>query len=67
MHPLPSTHTMKLSYPVPQTYAVIQLDPVAMVLHLNDANALEEARAMAPKKYLVYISMVCTFSGVSLP
>ena len=51
---------MKLSYPVQQTYVVLQLDPVAMVQHLNDPAALEEARSMTPKKYLVYISMVCT-------
>ena len=51
---------MKLSYPVQQTYVVLQLDPVAMVQHLNDPAALEEARSMTPKKYLVYISMVYT-------
>ncbi|KAI0690777.1 hypothetical protein C8T65DRAFT_618225 [Cerioporus squamosus] len=41
--------------PSPDTYAVIRMDPVAMVEHLNDAEALESAKALRPKSYLVYI------------
>ena len=44
--------------PSPSRYAVIHLDPVAMVQHLNDEKALEAAEAMCPKKYLVYIDQV---------
>ncbi|KAI0752787.1 hypothetical protein C8Q80DRAFT_475935 [Daedaleopsis nitida] len=41
--------------PVLNSYAVIRMDPVAMVADLQDPIALAEARKMAPKKYLVYL------------
>ena len=44
--------------PSPDSYAVVRLDPVAMVEHLNDREALASARAMKPKTYLVYIDCV---------
>ena len=44
--------------PSPWDYAAVQIDPVAMVLHLNDALALEAARRMAPKIYLVHLAWV---------
>ena len=44
--------------PSPWDYAAVQIDPVAMVLHLNDALALEAARRMNPKTYLVHLSWV---------
>ncbi|KAI0664030.1 hypothetical protein C8Q70DRAFT_905978 [Cubamyces menziesii] len=36
-------------------YAVIRMDPVAMVEHFNDPIATAEARALETKKYLVYL------------
>ena len=44
--------------PNPGTYGVIRMDPVAMVQHLNDPEALAEAEAMQPKSYLVYLEHV---------
>ena len=43
--------------PPGSAYAVIQMDPVAMVSHL-DARALEEAQELRPKKYLILTSFV---------
>lgn len=39
-------------------YAVIRLDPVAMVKKLNDPEALAAARAMTPRSYVVYLTHV---------
>ena len=45
--------------PEPNLFAVVRMDPVAMVAYLNlDSVALEAARAMRPKKYLVYLDVV---------
>ncbi len=45
--------------PTGQQFAVVRMDPLAMVLHLNlDSVAIEEATAMKPKKYLVYVDSV---------
>ena len=44
--------------PTTHSYAVIRMDPVAMVEHLDDAEALASARALCPKSYVVYIDCV---------
>ena len=45
--------------PEPHSFAVVRMDPVAMVSHLNlDPVALKAAQAMRPKKYLVYLDIV---------
>ena len=54
---------MSLLFPPLRLYAVIQMDPVAMVKHLDDSIALEEARALRPQKYLVYLIDVRLPSG----
>ncbi|KAI0364942.1 hypothetical protein BV20DRAFT_973755 [Pilatotrama ljubarskyi] len=46
---------MKRLCPGSLQYAVICMDPVAMVEHLNDHVATAQARALCPKKYLVYL------------
>ncbi|EIW54300.1 uncharacterized protein TRAVEDRAFT_132446 [Trametes versicolor FP-101664 SS1] len=46
---------MKFFCPLPQRFAVIQMDPVGMVKHYDDPIALAAAQAMKPKKYLVYL------------
>ncbi|KAI0350613.1 hypothetical protein OH77DRAFT_1412657, partial [Trametes cingulata] len=48
---------MKRFCPSPFQYAVIRMDPVAMVEHFNDPIATSEARALDTKKYLVYLEM----------
>ncbi|KAI0774873.1 hypothetical protein BD413DRAFT_307504 [Trametes elegans] len=53
---------MKLLSPPPHSYAVIQMDPVGMVQHLEDPVATAAAAAMRPKKYLVYLEL-----GLDLP
>ena len=50
--------------PSPHRYAVIRMDPVASVQHLNDPKALEAAKAMTTKSYLVWLGTVCVFSGI---
>ena len=37
------------------------MDPVAMVDHLGDADATAAAKAMVPKKYLVFLEFVGPF------
>ena len=44
--------------PTTDSYAVIRMDPIAMVEHLNDAEALASARALRSKSYVVYIDCV---------
>ncbi|KAI0740873.1 hypothetical protein C8Q76DRAFT_709310 [Earliella scabrosa] len=44
--------------PNPGTYGVIRMDPVAMVQHLNDPEAMAAAQAMQPKSYLVYLEHI---------
>ena len=39
-------------------FAVVQMDPVTMVEHLNDAIATAAAMQLRPKKYLVYVHFV---------
>lgn len=39
-------------------YAVIRMDPVAMVKKLDDPEALAAARAMTPQSYVAYLSLV---------
>ncbi|KAI0350621.1 hypothetical protein OH77DRAFT_1430801 [Trametes cingulata] len=46
---------MKRLCPGSLQYAVIRIDPVAMVEHLNDPIATAEAQRLCPKKYLVYL------------
>ncbi len=45
--------------PREDAFAVIRMDPVAMVRHLNDTEALRAAEAMSPRSYLVYVHTVC--------
>ncbi|RPD56369.1 hypothetical protein L226DRAFT_538058 [Lentinus tigrinus ALCF2SS1-7] len=45
-----------LDYPDEESFAVIRMDPVAMVWHLNDPEALKAAEALSPQSYLVYLS-----------
>lgn len=44
--------------PSPGAYAVIRLDPVEMVQHLDDNDALQAAMAMQTKTYLVCLDIV---------
>ena len=46
--------------PSPRYYAVIQMDPEAMIrdLHLDDEQALKEVQEMQPQKYLIYLAQV---------
>ena len=37
------------------------MDPVASVQHLNDPEALEAAKAIETKTYLVWLGTVCIF------
>ncbi|KAI8978347.1 hypothetical protein BD414DRAFT_495277 [Trametes punicea] len=53
---------MKRLCPGSLQYAVVRIDPVAMVEHLNDPTATAAARALRPKKYLVYLT-----SAMDLP
>ena len=49
----------KLFFPLPMTYAVIQLDVEGTLRGLaSDAQALDEARALRPLKCLVYLHTV---------
>ncbi|KAM5537907.1 hypothetical protein V8D89_008383 [Ganoderma adspersum] len=48
------------SCPPVSAYAVIQMDPTTMVTHL-DAQALEEAQEIRPKKYLILTSFGLSF------
>ncbi|KAI0711706.1 hypothetical protein C8Q76DRAFT_622893 [Earliella scabrosa] len=41
--------------PPARCFAVIRMDPIAMVEHLGDEGARRAAMAMRPKKYLVYL------------
>ncbi|KAJ2992648.1 hypothetical protein NUW54_g7884 [Trametes sanguinea] len=43
--------------PSPGAYAVIRLNPVEMVKHFGDANALEQAKALTPRFHLIYLSL----------
>ncbi|KAI0774876.1 hypothetical protein BD413DRAFT_537298 [Trametes elegans] len=48
---------MKRLSPASLQYAVIRIDPIAMVLHFKDPVATREAQALRPKKYLVYLDL----------
>ena len=54
---------MQLIFPSGLAYAVVRMDPVAMVkdLGLDDAETLNAVGAMTPKKYLVYLEYVSMF------
>ena len=39
-------------------FAVVRIDPVASVAHLNDSVATEAAKALESKSYLVYVVAV---------
>ncbi|RPD56375.1 hypothetical protein L226DRAFT_468667 [Lentinus tigrinus ALCF2SS1-7] len=43
--------------PRTHAFAVVRMDPVAMVQHLNDPEALRAAEALSPRSYLVYIDI----------
>ncbi|RPD57878.1 hypothetical protein L226DRAFT_472381 [Lentinus tigrinus ALCF2SS1-7] len=47
--------------PTPWDYAAVRMDPVAMVQHLNDAQALEAATRIHPRTYLVHLSYDSVF------
>lgn len=51
--------------PNPGTYAVIRMNPVAMVKDLNDPEALSAAEAIQPKAYVVYLKNVRDFREIS--
>ena len=49
----------RIRFPKARRFVVAQMDPVAMVVKLGlDAQAVAEAKAMMPKKYLVYLDVV---------
>lgn len=43
-------------------YAVIRMDPVAMVRKLDDPEAMAAARGMTPQSYVVFLSNVSLMS-----
>ncbi|KAI1789187.1 hypothetical protein LXA43DRAFT_593032 [Ganoderma leucocontextum] len=53
-------------FPHPRRFGVVQMDPVAMVTTagLGDSIALEEAKALVTKKYLVYLDFII---GLPMP
>ncbi|OSC96777.1 hypothetical protein PYCCODRAFT_1378485 [Trametes coccinea BRFM310] len=53
---------MKRFCPAAFQFAVIRMDPVAMVEHFDDPIATAEAHALVTKKYLVYLDL-----GVDMP
>ncbi|KAI1790325.1 hypothetical protein LXA43DRAFT_510406 [Ganoderma leucocontextum] len=54
-------------FPYVRQYAVIQMDPVAMVQDLEDAVVIAEAQAMRPKKYLVFLSVLGASGDLPFP
>ena len=54
----PETSSKIVYSPSPGSYAVIRLNPVAMVEPLGDYQALLQARSMHPKLYLVCLYLV---------
>ncbi|KAI0629489.1 hypothetical protein C8Q77DRAFT_291306 [Trametes polyzona] len=59
---------MKSFCPVPQYFAVMQMDPVGMVKQYHDDPiALAQARAIRPKKYLVYLLLPMELSTPTKP
>ncbi|KAI0629594.1 hypothetical protein C8Q77DRAFT_1161182 [Trametes polyzona] len=53
---------MKYFCPKPLTFAVIRLNPVAMVQHFNDPDLTARAQAIKTKKYLAFLD-----SAIGLP
>lgn len=51
--------------PNTSTYAVIRMNPVAMVQDLNDPEALSAAEALQTKAYLIYIDYVGIIQSLS--
>ncbi len=49
--------------PSPGMYAVIRINAIEMVRHLQDDAALEAARLMPKKSYLLCLDMVRTLAG----
>lgn len=47
-----------LSVPLAGRFAIVRLNPVAMVEHLDDPEALAQARRMVTQKYLVFLERV---------
>ena len=59
----------KLCFPVFSYYAVVRMDPEAMLrtVKLDDEQALDEVRRMPePKKYLVYLKYVSNRLSIQL-
>ena len=54
------------AFPKARRFAVVRMDPVAMVEHLHDPVALNAARAMRTKKYLVYLEFVSTHLNANM-
>ena len=44
--------------PKARRFAVARMDPVAMVKHLNDPEAILEAQKVRAQKYLIYLEFV---------
>lgn len=63
--PLPECTTTVFFSPNTGTYAVIRLNPVAMVKDLDDPEALVAAEALQTKRYLVYIEYVSVLACFS--
>ncbi|RPD72671.1 hypothetical protein L226DRAFT_524449 [Lentinus tigrinus ALCF2SS1-7] len=58
----------KVIAPHSRTYAAIRMDPEATVRALDDPEAMEEARSMSPKTYLVFVDMkIAVYQYLSLP
>lgn len=52
--------TMPPTFDFPRnvTFAVVRMDPVAMVRHLDDPEALRAAQAVSPRSYVVFLHRV---------
>ncbi|KAI0629592.1 hypothetical protein C8Q77DRAFT_1065665 [Trametes polyzona] len=55
---------MKYFCPVPLTFAVIRLNPAAMVQHFSDPDLTARAQAIETKKYLVFLAFAI---GLPIP
>ena len=61
--PKSTVESSPLPFPIPSNFAVVRMDPVAMVRRLKlDQLAIAEAEAMRPQKYLVYLTIVSVHS-----
>lgn len=63
--PLSDRATTVFFSPNPGTYAVIRMNPAAMVKDLNDPEALSAVEAIQTKAYVVYLKNVRDFREMS--